>query len=337
MNTRNLILPWEEPENGENSTIWKHIERTNGKINMLISPTDSEKLIRRELDTFLRFWRQKISKWLTIASLEEILSFIDGIFDKYDIRKLYRISTPEELKSSSMRDIYTVFSNNITFHKKHHNLISESGWGSCYDWIIFLDKMFATIDHKQLIQRKFVSFTDSQSHAWLFISFHWNQYILDLFAKEAGRIVKIVPWAKIYLWVVRWNNTFWFIEGVEPLQISDKEGNSINFIFQDIETLLEKKKVNKHIVVQVKTYLEEKPIELQISDIWTHYGIYFLGNIIKIPKNSFITSIKNISGKGDISSFEIMEEILGVLNEPFRSYLRYVCEKIPPEKFLNLE
>lgn len=336
MNTRNLILPWEEPEKGENSTIWKHIERTNGKINMLISPADSEKLIRRELDTFLRFWRQKISKWLTIESLEEILSFIDGIFDKYDIKKLYNFSTPEEVRETYKKNIYQIFASNIVFHKKDHSLIDSSFWWSCYDWTILLYKIFQEIDPKDNISKKIIYFTSSLWHAGLFITFQWQSYIIDLFAKEAGKIVKVLPWSMVYSGVIRGNNTFGIIENTDPLKITDKEGNSIRHHLDTIDSInfLEK---NRRIILQIKTYLNWNAIELQISDIWTHYGIYFLGNIIKIPKNSFITSIKNISKKGDISSFEIMEEILGVLNEPFRSYLRYVCEKIPPEKFLNLE
>ncbi len=318
--------------------IWKHIERFNKKIEWIHDSENIEKLLKIEIKKFLHYWKTQIKSWVSIDLIREILSFIDSIFDNYDIKKLYNLSTSAEIKDSLSDDAIKLFINNIVLYKRDHWLLKNSRWWSCYDWVIFLYKMFEIIDPEQTIEKKIISFSDSQWHIWLLITYQGKSFLLDLFAKEAGKIVEIVPWAKIYLWVIKWNNTFWYIwSQVNPISIMDKEWSYINFTFQDIGSLVSEKKENKKIIFQVKTYLNWEALELQISDIWEHYGIYFMGNIIRIPKKSFVESVKRFSIDGTTTSFEIMEEILWILNEPFRSHLRYVCEKIPAERFLKIE
>ncbi len=116
---------------------------------------------------------------------EQILSFLNNLFWKVEIKKFYNNIPKTDIKKYSEKNLWEQFIHNI-YWKQRKLFYRDEIWGwSCSYWTILFKHFFEELEKRGMNLKSEIFFYPNDDmdgwrwHSWVLVSFQWKTYLAD--------------------------------------------------------------------------------------------------------------------------------------------------------------
>ena len=164
-------------------------DRISDEIWKIIENPD-ENLTQRLNGTFSKVFRLVSKNDLSNPNIqkeifEQILSFLNNIFWKIEIKKFYNNIPKTDIKKYWKKTLWEQFIHNIYWKQRKLFYRDEIGWWSCSYWTILFKHFFEELEKRWMSLTSEIFFYPSDDisgwrwHSWVIVSFQWKNYLAD--------------------------------------------------------------------------------------------------------------------------------------------------------------
>ena len=304
------------------------IENTNEYLVSDLEKWETIKKIKEIFDKLLRFGRFWITKIKTEKDFEEFMKSFEQIFKELEIDKLYNNTSRDNYEEFDKLDLFKQFfyittplltNKNFTFIK----------WWVCYHWSIFFYNLFEHIDKNNKLDKQFIDFNPKFDH-WVFqIWFKNKKYIIDPYAKSNWLLTEVKEGNNVYVWALWWELLFGKVNKSLDIEIWWKKiSNRTSDKKEFIDNL-----TPWNELVNIKTYLNWKPIHIIIKDIDNEIIVRYKWEVLSKSKEFTIIDIVWLfMEKTKVSNLDIILSLTWFekeyLSEDILEELKVIASKI---------
>lgn len=333
----------EKEKIGENKDISSKITKLIEKSNKLLLEDLTAKGIYKQFKKLLIFSSLKTSK---IENENDFLEFIYGfekVFKDLEIKKLYNISNTSDIENFDKLDLFKQFFY-ISIPYRNKSSFKFIKWWVCYHWSIFFYNFFNHIDRKNKLSKEIIYFKKDFDHSVFLIWFKNKKFIIDPYSKSKWLLTVIKKWEKVYLSMNKYGYLFWEIKDDKNLTIYHNGKKVILSIYKTKRNFLKNIRKNKTFLVNLKTYVNQKPTHLIIKQAGDFILIKFDWYKQWSDKEMIIINIMGpiMEWKVEkIDNFFLLKQILWIkeipwINDKIIKKLKVISEKIPANYLLEI-
>lgn len=116
---------------------------------------------------------------------EQILSFLNNLFWKIEIKKFYNNIPKTDIKKYSEKNLWEQFIHNIYWKQRKLFYRNEIGGWSCSYWTILFKHFFEELGKRWMNLKSEIFFYPMKDidggrwHSWVIVSFQWKDYLAD--------------------------------------------------------------------------------------------------------------------------------------------------------------
>ena len=116
---------------------------------------------------------------------EQILSFLNDLFWKFEIKKFYNNIPKNDIKKYSEKNLWEQFIHNIYWKQRKLFYREEIGGWSCSYWTILFKHFFEELEKRWMDLKSEIFFYPNNDisgwrwHSWVIVSFQWKEYLAD--------------------------------------------------------------------------------------------------------------------------------------------------------------
>lgn len=293
--------------------IFKIIENSNKLLEQDLSDHKIYSEFYKQFRLILLFSSRKLRNISSEKDFEEFARWLQQIFHKLNIEKIYNISTVEFIDEFDELWLFEQFFyiSVPRYWNEHFKFIK---WWACHHRSLFFYNMFDQIDAESKLNKELWLVSWKHNHSMLKVWFQWSSYIIDPYSKKNWLINKVTKWNSIYLWMN--SKKLYFAEFKN--ENWDLLDDSISLSkFENKATFLSSIEKEDKFLINFKTFLEWKEIALLVRN-WDHLLVNFRvwdWPDYKTWKRKEIVQVDLLNlmlNNWDISSFDILKEIIWI-------------------------